>query len=388
MAYRGKWTEAALVNVIKEAYEKKGSKVYDKWLNNNGYSSPLSRIKKGLGLSLFDFANQNGVGHLVESRYTHGGYSEEYLVQRFKELYESVGEPLYPELLKRQGLNKLLVYIRAHYGGLDAFIAKHKLDSIFDKRYEVLTEEVVVQRIKDLAHSLGGKISIRHVQDELSGCSHYIYRNHGDFKTFCESNNILDIYDYRGGVKWNEELAREAVINTSMKYGCKVNLSMLNADKQYGLTHYIRNNFANTLDFVTKLNLGDYMQVSDFSTACSEGNYFEKLVRDSFNELGFMYEYHPSYFDGIVPDFYDSETNTIIDAKLSSYTPLNLNNNFFERYTAQCDRLLIIYLRGKPMLKKDNNIEFRHISYYYEDLISLGRTDLVCKFKSLMELAS
>jgi hypothetical protein len=381
MVGKRKWTSEAIIEAIKEAYEKKGSPVYDKWMDKNGYSSPLSRIKKD-GKSLAMFAEENGIGHLVQVLYTTKGYSEEFIVNKFKELYLDTGEKLCDAVLRKHH-NKYLAYLRKHYGGLTAFIDKHNLNEIFEVRYSHLTNEEVVERVRNFSAQAGRKICMRDLQDNLSSCSQYIYRNYGDFESYCEANDLLDIFEYKGGVSWTDESAVSEIVALYNKSGSKLSLSALKAEKLHGLIHYIRRNFDGMSDFVNKLELHDYVYVSDFLSACGYGDDFERLVKQAFDILGYTYEYQSRKFEGIRPDFYLEESDIIIDSKLSSHTAFNLTNGFFEKYTKQCSKLVILYLRGSAIQKREGKVEFKCVSDYYDALTSAGRKDLVDEFEKL-----
>jgi hypothetical protein len=193
----------------------------------------------------------------------------------------------------------------------------------------------------------------------------------------------LDLFQYKGGVTWSDELAKSEVIALYNSSGTKVSLSTLKASGLHGLLHYIRRNFDGASDFVNKLELYDFMYVSDFTSSCGYGDEFESLVKQAFDVLAYEYVYQSRDFDGIRPDFYFKETDTIIDSKLSSHTAFNLNNGFFEKYTNQCSKLIVLYLRGPAIQKREGNIEFKCISEYYDEIKLKGRKDLVDKFEKL-----
>jgi hypothetical protein len=379
-----KWTEDRIVEAIKEAYRIKGSPIHDKWLAQNGYATPLSRLKRD-GYSLYTFAEKHGISDIIEVKYRAKGYTEEEIVKDFIKLYERINKPLCDTLLKENGMGKQVSYIRKHFGGLDYFVQKHNLTGIFEKRYSPLTDEEVVSRVKDLYVKLNQKIGMKDIQRHLSGCAHYIYRNFGDFETFCKEKGIMYLYEYKGGISWSEDVAKEIIVKLFNKNKSKVTYSDIQSEGLHGLLHYIRRNFGSINSFIEKLQLDDYMCVSEFSKACEQGMEFEKLVKETFLALGYNFIYQSDDFDGIRPDFYFTDTDTIIDTKLSSYTAFNLNNNFFSRYTSQCSNLIIVYLRGPNLSEKRGKIKFLPIDHYYSDLERIGRQDLIRKFKKLKD---
>lgn len=107
------------------------------------------------------------------------------------------------------------------------------------------------------------------------------------------------------------------------------------------------------------------------------GHLFEAIVKEIFESLNYEYIYQYKELDGIRPDFYDKENNTVLDAKLSSFTAFNASKSFFKKY-AICNKVIIVYLRGNS-INYEGQFEWRHISYYYPELIAANRQDLINK---------
>lgn len=120
-------------------------------------------------------------------------------------------------------------------------------------------------------------------------------------------------------------------------------------------------------------------KINDYSDF---GRSFERIVKEVFDVLCYDYIYHYLEFDGIIPDFYDKENDIILDAKLSSYTPFVNKRDFFENYTQRCKKVIIIYMRGQHV-EYDDEFLWRHISYYYPELLTLNRQDLIDKVADL-----
>lgn len=377
-----KWTTERLVSAIEEAYRVKGSKVYDKWLTQNGYSTPLSRIKKD-GYSLKSFADIHGIGHLVEVRYRAKGYTRESIKKDILRIYAETNELISAQLLIDNGLEKQLSYVRSHYEGLENFLRGEGLSHIFKPRYKVLSLEEVVRRVREIAEANNGKVNMKAIQNMQNGTASFIYRNYGDLETFCKENSLSDIYDYKGGISWDAYLAEEVIREIFSEIEEKVTYSLLHSRGLHGLIHYIRNQYGSIQSFIEELHLQDVMDYSEPLEKCKVGVVFEKLVKESFDALNMDFIYHAKHFDGIIPDFYFEQTDKIVDAKLASYTALKSDNDFFDKYPKQCTELEIIYLNGEDIDVGIGNVKFTHISTLYKRLEDVGRSDLIEKFEEM-----
>lgn len=128
-----KWTTETLIQVIKEAYQINNNQpVNDRWLNTNGFSVPLSIIKKK-EKSLVEFAKKNGLEQYIQVK-RKSYYSEQELRQIFEEAYQKAKEPLYEKWLLINGYAKYVYYVRRHYGSLNRFFSQMNMEHMFKKR--------------------------------------------------------------------------------------------------------------------------------------------------------------------------------------------------------------------------------------------------------------
>lgn len=70
---------------------------------------------------------------------------------------------------------------------------------------------------------------------------------------------------------------------------------------------------------------------------------FEHLFKNILKDLDISHEYQKEMENGTIPDFYLPESSTIIDTKLSSWTP-SIETDI-EKYSPYCDNLCFVYLR-------------------------------------------
>lgn len=114
------------------------------------------------------------------------------------------------------------------------------------------------------------------------------------------------------------------------------------------------------------------------------GHKFEHICKEVFDLIRSHWEYQYTGINGIRPDFYEKETNTIIDAKLTSYAGFYKNKDgesTKEKYLPHCDKLIFVYLVGYEI--NDPDVEVININSFYDELRSVHRDDLIQKIEEL-----
>lgn len=169
-------------------------------------------------------------------------------------------------------------------------------------------------------------------------------------------------------------------LELSVEYGGILSFTGL-ALKDNKLYQQVRKRFKSYKNFLVELGLKeeDIYKIIKFEQEI--GLEFELLVKETFERLGYSYEYQYRGIKGIRPDFYDSKNSIIIDAKLSFYT--GFKSYTPEKYLKHCKKLILIYLRGKPYEYGFENLEVIPIDYYYGILEDKGLEYLVKKFENL-----
>lgn len=127
------------------------------------------------------------------------------------------------------------------------------------------------------------------------------------------------------------------------------------------------------------LDYEDY--VEDPRLASHLGIEFEKVVREMFKALGRILKWQYRGFPNIRPDFFDPQADEIIEVKLSSWSAFGTGT--ITEYLPYCKSMTIIYLRGEPRSHGYENLRMVDIRDYYDDLLSIGRKDIIDKFERL-----
>ena len=102
---------------------------------------------------------------------------------------------------------------------------------------------------------------------------------------------------------------------------------------------------------------------------CFKGVVFERYAKEVFELIGWRLKYnklHKFKEGDCKPDFVDSSDGTWIDAKLDSNC-WGVEETI-EKYLDHCDRILIVFLKGKKRLWSDDRVDFIPISDFYEEL--------------------
>lgn len=116
------------------------------------------------------------------------------------------------------------------------------------------------------------------------------------------------------------------------------------------------------------------------------GKSFERELYSAFKALGLNYRYQKRLANGsIMPDFWDEENATFIDAKLSSWSVFQ--SDTIGKYMPHCEKLVIVYLRGREIEHDIPNLELRHVSYYFPTLIRTGNRSIVDRIERVLHEA-
>lgn len=115
------------------------------------------------------------------------------------------------------------------------------------------------------------------------------------------------------------------------------------------------------------LNYDDYC--ADTALASRQGHVFENVLAEIFTELGHKFERTPE-INGCHPDFVMG--NHWIDAKLSEWTVHLADCETVKKYRPHCEKLTIVYLRGKSKktmeYRKESDFTLMHVSELLKQL--------------------
>jgi len=128
----------------------------------------------------------------------------------------------------------------------------------------------------------------------------------------------------------------------------------------------------------------DYNRIrKDKRTESFMGTVFEGIVHQALLALGWkiVKKEFRNQNRAFRPDFFDLSTETWIDAKLHSCG--SGVNATIMKYQTQCQRLMIIYLKGPQRRWHDSSVEFVPIRMFYPDLVKSESAHIVRKFEML-----
>lgn len=267
-----------------------------------------------------------------------------------------------------------------YYGSLKNAVEACGINYDEVREFTFWNRDIIKQEFLKLYHDK--RISrIEHIREQNRGLDHAIRKHYQNYGDFCAELGIDISTIHAGNVRMSKEQFLEKLISLSD------NDTLLNPSSVYQhipkareLSNEYFGSYTKALAYIG-VDINDHL--SDRLLASLAGREFESLVNEMFKSLSKNYEYQYKGFDGIIPDFYDSKNNTILDAKLSSWSVFNCKT--IEKYMPYCEKIVIIYLRGDEIKHPNNNVEMRAISDYYELLREQGLSYLIDEFEGIKE---
>lgn len=132
------------------------------------------------------------------------------------------------------------------------------------------------------------------------------------------------------------------------------------------------------------LNYDDFC--ADTALASRQGHVFENVLAEIFTEIGYKFERTPE-INGCHPDFVMG--NHWIDAKLSEWTVHLADCETIKKYRPHCEKLTIVYLRGKSSktleYRKESDFTLMHISELLKQLPMDKRSHFQSKLGSILQ---
>jgi hypothetical protein len=123
----------------------------------------------------------------------------------------------------------------------------------------------------------------------------------------------------------------------------------------------------------------DYREIrKDMMQEAFEGTVFEVYVKQALGILGWNVEYHKHFRSGnelCIPDFFDRNTKTWIDAKLNCSG--HGVHSRISKYLQHTSRVKIIYLKGRIQKWNDSSVQFVSVRRLYPKLRERGAYELI-----------
>jgi hypothetical protein len=294
----------------------------------------------------------------------------------FKEYIET-GKPLQAKKF-RQDNGALYGAILYHFKSYKGFIEEIGLnyDSIADKKR--WTNEKVIEEFKKF-ESEGYDINPKTVYKHRVDLYAQISERFGSYKEFVEMLG----YDYKGICKhreWTKDEIKDVITSRVNEGESLYSVDIIN--EHFALYRACETHFGSYKLALEYAGIDYSENVGNMSTSAKYGHKFERLLAEMFDALGKNYVRYSRDIDGIIPDFFDADSNRFIDAKLSSWTVFY--SDTIEKYLPHCSELVIVYLRGPQIQRKIDGVELRHISYYFDELKKNGLEDYIGKFSDML----
>lgn len=209
------------------------------------------------------------------------------------------------------------------------------------------------------------------------GLDHAIRKIFGTYDALCDELN-LDVTKIRPEVyEWTADDLLQALKD------CRENgmpLNVMSVSSVFPSAVKVANrHFGSYAAALAEIGEEYPLHSDDRLRASATGYTFETLLAEAFAVVRPNFIYHYRGFDGIVPDFYNPKTGQIVDAKLSSWSIFNCDT--VKKYTPHCTTLAAVYLRGPEIKHEIPNLTLIPVSNFYEDLIAVGRSDIVSQFE-------
>lgn len=292
--------------------------------------------------------------------------------------YTKTGKPLQAKKFRKENLS-LYGAAQYHFGSYKGLVESVGINynDIADKRR--WTNQEVIEEFKKY-ETTGYEINATELCKHNVALYAQICERFGSYKQFLEDVLGYNYNEITKKRKWTKEdvitsLQQREVNGESLVAGILY-------DEHFALYRACTTVFGSYQKAIESAGLSYEDAISDLSISAVYGHLYENLLAEMFAKLKYEYVRHYTGVDNIIPDFYDARSGNFIDAKLSSWTVFN--SHTIEKYVPNCNKLIIVYLRGGQIKRKIAGVEFRHVSYYYDELRSKGLDDFIEKFDELL----
>lgn len=356
-----KYTKEDLDNYLKERY-KKGSPMSLSVIRREKHWS--SYVYRKYYSSWNEALEANGIPPVQTKRKS--PETKEELIEMIVEMHKN-GDDSYRNLYKK--INKF-------FGSMENMKKELGIETQQKPEPKFFTVEQINQRIKEMYEDDSvEKICQETMGKELADS----IRCH--FGTLHNYFNQLDIDYYRKPVPfyWTKETLKRQ-LKRWVTEGKPLNYNfMIHSHPTFiEAARKIFGSYAALFE-ACDLNYEDYR--TDTVQASYYGYKFEDAVGELLKALGYTFTKYETDV-GLQPDFIIGDT--WMDAKLSRWTIVNADDDTIEKYEQYCNRLIIVYLRGKV---KDERITPKTtvISVYklIDQLPESKREDFFSLFKSI-----
>ena len=375
------WSNETAIKVVKSLHGKYHESVGLKTLTKGGYGGLYQWATKQFG-SYKEFIIQN---NLTEYTNYQNSWDDALCYRLIKEQFISTGGAINPEILKKK-YKGAYSYIYNQHGSFENFLNTFDLQDYVEINNTIYTDEIVKRKILEAYTLLGEKVYSKWLHENgFGGVATYITKK-GE-GSFLDGADLLGLKDYVMSryTDWNDELVLEKINEMLEDKGDAVISADFVTYKLSGMRDWIISKYGGIKEFFVKYEIeNQYANMKYIGKELwSYGLQFEELAKEAI-ELFFENVSYNKRIDNLRPDFVISD-GVWIDAKLSSFA--YFTDETVQKYTArdECKELWLLYLRGHKFNHGKEDVKLISIEEWYEDLIKLGRQDLVDKFDVLRE---
>jgi len=228
------------------------------------------------------------------------------------------------------------------------------------------TESLITARIKEMA-ARGELLSSHYAQKMHSDVYGGAQKIYGSWGTAVEKSG----FDYAAIRKKHGDYSKEELMDFLVKLrkdGVQLAFTTVRRINP-SMTNSIIKIFGSYRKGVESIGLNYDDVRKDGLRECYKGVVFERYAKRVFEKIGWKLRYnklHRFKEGDCKPDFVDSMDGTWIDAKLDSFS-WGVEETI-EKYLNHCNRVMIVFLKGKKRIWPENGVDFVPISDFYMGL--------------------
>jgi hypothetical protein len=285
---------------------------------------------------------------------------------------DELGEFPTQDDIRKMGRDDIVNAIHRYHGGMNVVIEKMG----YDIRRQSWKKHVIIERILEL-NEQGEDLNHRYVSLKHTALCKAAYRYFDTWENAIEAAG-LDYNFIRKDTDF-ENWSKQKIIDRILElYELKEDLSYRSMQISHPALQASACRYFGRWKNAIEASSLDYEKIrKDVRKEIYRGILFEKYVRRIFNimEIKVLKKSFKFEEETVKPDFVVINTGLWIDAKLGSWT--GGIENTARKYLKYVDKLVIIYLIGKPRKWHNDKVVFKSVKEYYPQLKSIGREDII-----------
>lgn len=375
------WTRLKAIEIVKEVYREYKEPVGIKILTKAGYGGLYQWVAKQYG-SYKNFIIENSLEAFTNYQ---NNWNDALCYRLVKEQFIKAGGPFNPEILK-QDFKGAYAYIYNQHGSFENFLNTFDLQDYIEINNTIYTDELVCRRIKEAFTLYGDKVYSSWLHENgFAGVAIYLTRKgEASFIAGAEKLGLME-YVVSRYTTWDDDLVLDKIRELLVIKGEPLMSVDFTNNNLSGMRDWIIKTYGSIKEFFIKYEMeNQFVNMKHIGKELwAYGLQFEELAKEAI-EIFFDNVQYNKWVNNIRPDFILND-GIWIDAKLSSFA--YFTDDTVKKYTVrdECKELWLLYLRGHKFNHGNNKVKLISIKEWYDDLVLLGRQDLVSKFDILRE---